>query len=213
MSPPLLEARGLRVGASDATRLTDFDLTVEAGEAVAITGASGAGKTTALRALAGLVPLAAGELRLRGEPPEAVGWPRYRRQVHLLLQIPVMLPGSVRDNLEAAFAPAEATGAFDPAQAEELLTALGLSDRLDDPASELSVGEAQRVHLVRSLLVEPEVLLLDEPTSALDPDNQRRVEELLGAAGAALVLVSHDEGQLARLGARTVPIHRRQGTP
>lgn len=210
--PPLLEARALRVGVSDATRLSGFDLTLEAGETVAITGPSGAGKSTALRALAGLLPLAEGELRLRGKPPEHGGWPAYRRQVHLLLQAPVMLPGSVRENFAAAFAPAAATTAFDPARAEDLLAAVGLAGRLDDPATELSVGEAQRVHLVRSLLVEPAVLLLDEPTSALDPENQLRVEALLEAGAATLVLVSHDEEQLTRLGARRVPIPPREGT-
>lgn len=202
MTAPLFQAQALRVG----TRLTGFDLTVEAGEVVAVTGPSGAGKTTALRALAGLLPLDAGTLRLRGEAPEAVGWCAYRRQVHLLLQTPVMLPGSVRDNLAAAFAPAAAAGALDPARAGDLLDAVGLGGRLDDAAAELSVGEAQRVHLVRSLLVEPAVLLLDEPTSALDRANQRRVEDLLRARGAALVLVSHDDDQLARLGARAVAL-------
>ena len=201
---PLLEARALRVG--DPPRLRDFDVVVEPGEVVAITGPSGAGKTTALRALAGLTPLDAGSLRLRGEPPEAGGWPAYRRQVHLLLQTPVMLPGTVRENLAAAFEPAAATGTLDLDRARELLEALGLGSRLDDPAADLSVGEAQRVHLVRSLLVEPAVLLLDEPTSALDAANQRRVEELLTSSGMGLVLVSHDAEQLGRLGARQIAL-------
>jgi ABC-type iron transport system FetAB ATPase subunit len=204
MPAPLLEACAVTVG--DPPRLASFDLAVEEGETVAITGPSGAGKTTALRALAGLVSLAAGELRLRGRAPELDGWPSYRRQVHLLLQTPVMLPGTVRENLEAAFAPAAATSTFDPGRAAELLAELGLEARLDDPAADLSVGEAQRVHLVRSLLVEPAVLLLDEPTSALDAGNQRRVEALLEARGGATVLVSHDEEQLARMGARTVAL-------
>ncbi|MDH5490721.1 MAG: ATP-binding cassette domain-containing protein [Myxococcales bacterium] len=171
---------------------------------------SGAGKTTLLRALAGLTPLEKGTLTLDGEAPASMGMPRWRRRVVYLAQRPTFLLGSVRENLARPFGYATAEGAFPLGRAEALLERLGLHQGvLDQEARTLSVGEGQRVALVRALLLEPCALLLDEPTSALDPGAIEGLEGLLRErleAGVALVWVTHDPDPIARLGAKVLEL-------
>jgi putative ABC transport system ATP-binding protein len=181
---------------------------VAARERVALTGPSGAGKTLTLRAIAGLIDPDSGDLFLHGQRPSELGWPAWRRRVVYVAQRPVMFEGTVTDNLERAFRYRAARGSFGTERASELLRRLGLDDRLEQAARSLSVGEQQRVALVRALLVDPDVLLLDEPTSALDPEATQNVEELLadGPDGMAVVVVTHDATQAERLCDRCVAL-------
>ncbi len=184
--------------------IADLDLTLAAGELRGIVGPSGSGKTTLLRALAGLEPLAAGTLALQGRTLEQ--WPpaSWRRRVGYLAQRPVMLPGTVADNL-AWPGRLHTAGEGQPVEHghDELLEAVGLPPALlQRPADELSEGQAARVGLVRSVLAGPQVLLLDEPTAALDEDTADRVEDFLrqlAGAGIAVAWVLHDVERAARL--------------
>jgi len=191
---------GVDVGGEALLRGVELEL--PGGALATLQGPSGAGKSSLLRVLCGLDELAAGRLELRGESPDTIGWPAFRRRVVLVAQRPLMLAGSVRDNLALAFDFQAATGAFDEAAAAEMLGRLKLPGVLDRRAEDLSVGEQQRVSLVRGALLRPEVLLLDEPTSALDEDAVGVVEAWvreLVQDGAAVVLVSHDRAQQERL--------------
>ena len=176
--------------------LRGMSLEVPPRGAVHIAGRSGAGKSTLLRALAALHPFE-GELRLGGESPESLGTPRWRRRVTLVAQRPRLFEGDVTTNLQRPFRYAAAEASYDAERATAMLRALELPpDVLAREARSLSVGEQQRVCLVRGLLHRPRVALLDEPTSALDSASRACVRALLErerAAGTALVLVTHDD--------------------
>ena len=203
---PRLSVDSLRVSIAGKRLIDGLSLEVSEGECVNLAGPSGAGKTLTLRAIATLMEADAGQLTLDGKAPRDLGFPAWRRKVVYVAQRPVMFDGSVSDNLQRAFSYRSAQGAFDARAARALLERLGIADRLDQPARTLSVGEQQRVALVRSLLVGPDVLLLDEPTSALDPEATSAVETLIRESGKGILLVTHDAALSERLSARRVPL-------
>lgn len=170
-----------------------FDLEVEAGECVAITGASGSGKSLLLRMVADLDPNE-GEAWLDGAARSGMSAPAWRRRVAYV----AAESGWWADMVAAHFP--------DRAAALALAPALGLKPALfEGHVLRLSTGEKQRLALLRSLLARPPVLLLDEPTGALDGASQAMVEAVLAerlSDGAAVLIVTHDPGQAARLGRR-----------
>jgi ABC-type iron transport system FetAB ATPase subunit len=170
-----------------------FDMAVTAGACVAITGASGSGKSLFLRMVADLDPNE-GEVLVDGQVRSAMPAPAWRRLV--------------------TYVPAE-SGWWEEAVAAhftDLPAARGMAERLglkpellDGMVLRLSTGEKQRLALARSLLVNAPVLLLDEPTGALDGDSQAKVEAVLRerlAGGTTVLMVTHDVAQAARLGGR-----------
>lgn len=219
-SSTLLRLNGLAVAAGSRLLLSDLDLTLAPGERVALSGPSGSGKTTLLRTITGLIDAAAGAVELNGSCPDELRWPCFRRRTVLVEQRPVLLAGTVRDNLARPFSYRTATSSFPAARAEELLTHLGLpEDILAQEALSLSQGEQQRICLMRAVLLEPQVMLLDEPTSALDEDATAAVEALVRAEtetrGAAALIVTHSRDQSRRwchrihdLAAHLVEAHR-----
>jgi putative ABC transport system ATP-binding protein len=120
----------------------------------------------------------------------------------MVFQRPVPFAGTVRDNLRVAQAD------IDETTAARVLGRVGLAASiLDRPADVLSGGESQRMCLARSLLTEPEVVLMDEPTSSLDPESRTTIEELvrsLADSGTPFVWVTHDLAQIGRVADRTV---------
>lgn len=193
----MLTVRNLAVN-----RIAPFDLDIEAGECVALSGASGSGKTLVLRALADLDP-GAGEVALDGEPREAIAAPDWRRRVAYL----AAEPGWWEDRVAPHFPNVDGPEgeALSP-----LLDALGLpSILLGQTVATVSTGERQRLALIRVLLLEPRVLLLDEPTSGLDEAAAGRVEAMLRerlAGGASILLVTHDPRMARRLAHRRLRI-------
>jgi putative ABC transport system ATP-binding protein len=210
-----LSLREVRVRAGDRDLLAGLTEEIGPGEIVAVTGPSGSGKTTLLRALAGLIDPADGEVTLDGSDAHELGFPRWRRRVTYVAQEPFLFSGTVRENLVRPFSYAAVGGAFPEARARALLERLGLGgdDRLEQAAPTLSVGERQRVALVRALVIEPDVLLLDEPTSALDAGSIAEVEAVLGEwlgerDGRAALVVTHHEEQARRLCHRQIDLAR-----
>ena len=207
---PLVSLRhaGRRVGGRWVWR--GLDVAVGPGDRLAVTGASGAGKTLLLRALAGLDALDEGALHAGGRP--VADLPRHRAAVATVAQRPALFSGTVRDNLRAPFEYGVRDGAgYDEGAARGLLAALGRAPTLlDQGAQELSGGEAQTVGLARALLTGPRVLLLDEPTAGLDPDRTAAVEgavaRFLEVSGRAAVWTSHDAVQLARVADRALDL-------
>ncbi|WP_233801216.1 ABC transporter ATP-binding protein [Paraburkholderia sp. HP33-1] len=192
------------------TLLQPTTFALRAGERVAITGASGSGKSVFLRALALLDPIDAGRILWHGAPVERAAIPRYRRNVAYIRQRPALIDGSVEDNLRYPFElRAYRDVRFDRARAAALAVRAGRSeDFLDKRASELSGGEAQIAALIRVLQLAPEVLLLDEPTASLDPASSRAIEALVQAwfdaapGRHASMWVSHDLEQAVRMSER-----------
>ncbi len=195
--------------AGPVTVLQDLDLTVGAGESVAIVGPSGSGKTTLLNLLGALDRPTSGSLRVAGEDLgtlDAAAAARFRNQ-HLgfVFQLHHLLPQCTV--LENVLVPRLAGGwtedaAATRARAEALLGEVGLQDRLDHRPFQLSGGEQLRVAIARALINQPRVILADEPTGSLDPATGERIAELLlrqTAGKAALVVVTHNPGLARRL--------------
>jgi len=208
---PTFRVDGLAVAAGGRTLITGFAVQIEVGEVVGVTGPSGCGKSTLLRALAGLIDPIAGEIRFCGQRPEEMGWPLFRAQVLHLSQRPTVLARSVRENLRRPFGYRHARRAYSEGRARTLLERVGLDrSQIEQAARSLSVGEQQRVCLVRALLLGPAVLLLDEPTSALDQETRDAVEALIREEAAtgnlSALVVSHDRAQVGRWCGREVDL-------
>lgn len=198
------DVRGLGVSVSSSTGtkalLEGVGLGLSGGEGVHLKGRSGLGKTTLLRTLAALHADPGTNVTLDGQSVLDLGEPTWRTRCMLVAQAPTMIPGSVRENLERPFTFAAARATFDPSRAAELLREVGVFDdptsEWDREASQLSGGERQRVHLVRALLLEPDVLLADEPVASLDAESAALVWKLLRGfrdRGGCVVLVHHGE--------------------
>jgi UDP-glucose/iron transport system ATP-binding protein len=142
---------GLSFGIADRVLGTGLDFEVGRGQCLALMAPSGAGKTTLLRTLAGLIDPLEGSLSLEGRGPEAWGWPAWRRRVAYVAQRPVMFGGTVLDNLRRPFLYRSAGTGFDEARTRQWLERLGLAQYADHAAERLSVGEQQRVSLLRAL--------------------------------------------------------------
>ncbi|HTG50223.1 MAG TPA: heme ABC exporter ATP-binding protein CcmA, partial [Gemmatimonadales bacterium] len=194
--PRLLEARGLRRAYGRRTVLRDIDLTLSAGEAVAVAGPNGAGKTTLLRVLAGLARPDRGEVRLDGQPLRRDA-PEVRRAVGLVSHQTLLYDDlTLHENLTFA---ARLYGLPTPAAAaRSALDEAGLGARADESPRRLSRGLAQRAAIARALLHRPRVLLLDEPFTALDAAASERLRDELRARreqGLGIVLVTHQLGE------------------
>jgi putative ABC transport system ATP-binding protein len=199
----VLEARSLHKEVSSPegrlTILNDVDLTVGEGETVAIVGASGAGKSTLLALLAGLDEPTKGAVWLEGIELSALdedGRAAERaKHVGFVFQSFHLIPSLTA--LENVMLPLELAGRADArAAAREVLTQVGLAERLGHYPRQLSGGEQQRVAIARAFVTRPAVLFADEPTGNLDTTTGARVIELLfelnQATGTTLVLVTHD---------------------
>ena len=197
--PPVLAVQGVTFAyAGQPPVLRDLSLTVQRGELVQLVGPSGCGKSTLLRLLCGLEAAQGGRILLSGRPVTELPPPERRRALAYVGQEPVTVPGSVRDNLLLGWSFAIHADRAAPADATlrdglEEVELSGLS--LDAPADELSVGQRQRLALLRSLVLRPTILLLDEPTSALDRASKAAVEShlegLCHADGLTLLMVTH----------------------
>jgi len=198
---PTLEARHLtvdrRADAGSLRVLDAIDLAVEPGTLTDVVGPSGAGKTTLLLALARLLPGAAGELLLAGEPASAIDPRAWRVRVAYLPQRSALVPGTVGHNLTLPWRLKVRAGGEKP-DGKALRAALDrvhLTDvSLDREVSRLSEGQAARVALLRTVLTRPAVLLLDEPDASLDEESAEQVGLLTREfvdEGGAVVRVRH----------------------
>jgi len=183
--------------------LDDVSFTVARGAALTLVGPSGSGKSTLLRCLNRLVEPTDGVVRFDGRDVRAWDPRALRRRAALVMQTPVMFEGRVRENL--ALHPADAPGDFSEARLVQALVEVGLDPALiERDALTLSGGEKQRVAIARTLLRDPQALLLDEPTSALDPPNTALVVDtiarLRATHGLTVVAVTHQPELVHRLG-------------
>lgn len=214
-SSAILQATGISKTYQDGKLSTKvlhhLDLSVKAGEKVAIVGTSGSGKSTLLHILGGLDTPTTGQVVLHGEVLSQMSESKrgqFRNRYlgfiyqfhHLLAEFSatenVAMPLLMRPDVSIK----EATD-----RANHLLAEVGLSHRLSHRPSELSGGERQRVAIARALVLEPSLILADEPTGNLDEDNAKAIFELLSRLQAtkntALLMVTHDKS-LANLADR-----------
>ncbi|HHQ4582543.1 TPA: MacB family efflux pump subunit [Aeromonas hydrophila] len=204
MSEPLIQLKGIerryQSGEQEVTVLHPLDLTIEAGEMIAIVGASGSGKSTLMNLLGCLDRPSSGQYLFRGQDTatlDALSLARLRchhfgfifQRYHLLphlnaaanVKIPAVYAGTPRAERQA--------------RSQALLTRLGLSDRSHHTPSQLSGGQQQRVSIARALANGGEVILADEPTGALDSQSGKEVMAILKelhAQGHTIILVTHD---------------------
>jgi heme exporter protein A len=186
---PVIELDGLTRHFGERTVLRGVTLSVAAGQTLAVLGRNGAGKSTLLRILATLLRPHEGEARLFGELLPRHGW-KVRGRLGLLGHEPLLyrdLTG--RENLTYH----ARLHRVAPERVEEVLAAVGMRERAEDPVRSLSRGMVQRLTVARAVLHSPQLLLLDEPRSNLDPAATELVEPLIGrSAGVTRVLTSHD---------------------
>ena len=206
---PEIECRGLTKslpsGSRTLTILDHVDLTIEAGELVAILGPSGSGKSTLLGLLAGLDRPTSGSVRLggialEGLDEDALAMQRRGRVGFVFQSFQLLGNLTARENVAM---PLELTGVTEAgARADAALDEVGLADRAHHYPAQLSGGEQQRVALARAFAPQPSVLFADEPTGNLDSETGARVLELLldlrRHHGTTLVLVTHDAGVAER---------------
>lgn len=206
---PRLEIEDLSLGYEGRVFRRNVDLSIEAGQIVAILGPSGSGKSTLLSEIAGVLPVPEGVVRVDGR--DVTHAPIHERGIGLLFQEPLLFPHL---NVEAniAYGLRRHGWSRDDARerAGELLRWLGLDGYQRRRIDELSGGQAQRIALARALAPQPAVLGLDEPFSALDTDLRQRlaveVAAMLREAGVCALHITHDSHEAHTIADRVVEL-------
>ena len=224
MAEPKIKVTGLKKDYGDNHVLRGIDMEIQPGEVVCVIGPSGSGKSTFLRCLNRLEEATAGEILVDGESitdPKA-DVDRIRRHMGMVFQQFNLFPHyTVKQNL--MWAPVELklkTKEEAEKKALELLTRVGLADKVDAMPRSLSGGQQQRVAIARALCMDPDIMLFDEPTSALDPEMVCEVLDVmreLADEGMTMVCVTHEMGFAHDVADRVVFVDQgviqEQGTP
>ena len=213
---PSIELKNLsfRYGDGEPWVLKDVNLTLAAGQSVAIVGQSGCGKTTLLKVLLGLQNPQEGEVLYGGIPVKNLGLQNYRRCIGTVMQEDSLMAGSIADNicffdvspnLQGIYTCASMAAVHD----DIVKMPMGYQTLVGDMGSSLSGGQKQRVLLARALYKQPQVLALDEATSQLDVGNEQRVTQSLAALPITRIIVAHRPETIA--GAQRVVAMQRGG--
>jgi len=195
----LIEFQGFNKFFGEAQVLKGIDLSVQSGEVVVILGPSGCGKSTLLRCLNGLEVAHSGSLRFAGNEllDKKTDWRQVRQDIGMVFQSYHLFPHmSVLDNLLLGPLKVQKRDPREAReQAEKLLERVGLADKRGAFPRQLSGGQQQRIAIVRSLCMNPQVMLFDEVTAALDPEMVKEVLEViqgLARDGMTLLIVTHE---------------------
>jgi len=195
----LIEFQGFNKFFGEHQVLKAVNLTVEPGEVIVILGPSGCGKSTLLRCLNGLESAHSGHLRFAGREllDKGTDWREVRQQIGMVFQSYHLFPHmKVIDNLLLGPVKVQKRERREAtAQAEALLERVGLADKRDAFPRQLSGGQQQRIAILRSLCMNPQVMLFDEVTAALDPEMVKEVLQViqgLARDGMTLLIVTHE---------------------
>lgn len=201
-----LETANLTRVAGGKVLVDHVSIQVGPGEILAVLGASGSGKSSLLRLLNRLDEPTSGDVLLDGTSFRTIAPQQLRRRVGMVMQTSYLFPGTVAFNV--AFGPRQRGVALTPEQIREILERVGLPGYAERDVSGLSGGEAQRVSIARTLVNDPQLLLLDEPTSALDERTERDIENLILSLNQerrmTCVIVTHNLNQAVRMAPRMV---------
>lgn len=213
----MLAAHGVSYSYGGDPAVDHVDLTVAAGEFVALVGPNGSGKSTLLRLILGLLPPDEGSVEILGHSPSTlrdrwrVGYVPQRRILDL--DVPATVAEVVTSGRTARRGWWRFPGAADRAAVDHALEAVALADLRRHPVGQLSGGQQQRVLIARALASEPAVLVLDEPIAGVDRESQRLFRDslvhLVEHHDAAVLLVSHELGAVAKDLDRVVVMKRR----
>ena len=201
---PTIEVRnlGFRYADGEPYILKNVNLTIPAGQCLAITGASGCGKTTLIKLLLGLMEPTEGEILVGGIKLKHLGLANYRRLVGTVMQEDQLFAGSIADNISF----------FDPTPSQERIQActraaavhaeiaampMGYSTLVGDIGTGLSGGQKQRILLARALYHNPKILVLDEATSHLDSGNEQLVNSAIKQIQLTRIIVAHRSETIA----------------
>lgn len=206
-SEPLVSFNGVIKKFGEFVAVKKLDLEIHKGEFLAIMGSSGCGKTTTLRMLAGLDAPSEGEIRLSGKPINDL--PTWQRDTPMVWQSLALFPFlNVIENVEFALKMRGVGAKERRSRAENWLERMQISEFATRNIAQLSGGQRQRVALARSLVVEPEILLLDEPLSALDANLKVRMQSVLQGLqkelGITFVYVTHSQSEAFSMADRVV---------
>lgn len=201
---PSIELRGVwfHYSTTDPAVLRDVNLTVRAGECVAITGPSGCGKTTLVKVMLGLLAPTKGEVLIDGAPIERIGLANYRQLIGTVMQEDRLFSGSVADNI-CFFDPLpdmariEACAKLAAIDAEIVEMPMGYNTLTSDQGVGLSGGQVQRILLARALYRQPKILVLDEATSQLDLANEQSVNQAVSEMNLTRLVVAHRPDTIA----------------
>ena len=185
-----------QMGEVTITALSDVNFSIQQGEFVVIVGPSGAGKTTVLNILGGMDQCDEGEILVDGakineyRPKQLIGYRRY--DIGFVFQFYNLIPNlTAKENVELASQICK-----NPLDAKEVLTQVGLGERMDNFPSQLSGGEQQRVAIARALAKSPKLLLCDEPTGALDYNTGKNILKLVQDTcrrdGMTVIVITHN---------------------
>ncbi|WP_371580354.1 metal ABC transporter ATP-binding protein [Streptomyces sp. NBC_01314] len=210
MTEPVISLRGVRAELGSRTVLRGIDLTVHRGEVVALLGANGSGKSTAVRTVIGQVPLSDGEIELFGVPRRRFRDWRRLGYVPQRTTAAGGVPATVTEIVASGRLSRARFGILRGADHEAIRRALdmvGMADRAKDSVNALSGGQHQRVLIARALASEPELLIMDEPMAGVDLASQEVLAATLReqvAKGTTVLLVLHELGPLEPLIDRAV---------
>ena len=210
MGEPVISLRGVRAELGSRPVLRGIDLAVGRGEVVALLGANGSGKSTAIRTVIGQVPVSAGEIELFGVPRRRFNDWRRVGYVPQRTTAAGGVPATITEIVASGRLSRARFGVLRKADHEAVRRAIGLvglADRAKDSVNALSGGQHQRVLIARALAAEPELLIMDEPMAGVDLASQEVLAETLReqvAAGVTVLLVLHELGPLEPLIDRAV---------
>jgi spermidine/putrescine transport system ATP-binding protein len=204
---PILDLRRLTKRFGDFAAVDDLSLGIAAGEFLTLLGASGSGKTTTLRMVAGFEPPTAGQILMGGADIAAL--PPFKRDINTVFQHYALFPHmSVRDNVAYGLRMRRVPAAEREERVTRALAMVKLDDLAGRSPRQLSGGQQQRVALARALVNRPRVLLLDEPLGALDlklrKAMQLELKQLQGELGITFVYVTHDQEEALTMSDRIV---------
>lgn len=204
MKPPVLRlsklSRQYRVGGHDIHAIKEIELEIHEGEFVAIVGRSGSGKSSLLNIIGFLDSPSSGRIEFEGQDvsslsPDRRAIIRNQRIGFVFQTYNLLMRSTARENVEVPLVYRGVPAAERRNSVRHALDVVGLADRMDHGAQQLSGGEQQRVALARALVSEPAIVLADEPTGALDTRTARSIMQMLKSlhtAGMTIVLVTHD---------------------